>query len=51
MLRWGWLCLCSMKGDWKGSLRVRQLMQRRHVPLTVHVYNALIAACERAQQW
>lgn len=48
---WGCACVCSMEGDWKGALRVRQLMRARLVPLTVHVYNALIAACERAQQW
>ncbi len=44
------LC-CSMKGDWRGALRVRGLMARARVPATVHVYNALLAACERAQQW
>ena len=41
----------SMKGDWRGALRVRALMRRNRAPLTVHVYNALLAACERARQW
>ena len=41
----------SMKGDWRGALRVRGLMARGRIPPTVHVYNALLAACERARQW
>lgn len=47
----GLIAAYSMKGDWRGALRVRQVMRRNGVPLTVHVYNALLAACERAQQW
>ena len=40
-----------MKGDWRGALRVRGMMARARIPPTVHVYNALLAACERARQW
>ena len=43
-------CLCSLEGDWQEAMRVRTRMQRAGVSLTLHVYNALIAACERAQQ-
>ncbi len=39
-----------MEGNWRDALRVRTRMQRACVKLTVHVYNALIAACERANQ-
>ena len=39
------------EGGWRGALRVRALMRRNRAPLTVHVYNALLAACERARQW
>ena len=43
--------LCySMQGNWKAALRVRSRMRQAGSKLTVHVYNALIAACERAQQ-
>ncbi len=41
---------CSLEGDWQEAMRIRTRMQRAGVPLTLHVYNALIAACERAQQ-
>ena len=44
------LICCSMQGNWKAALRVRDRMRRAGAVLTVHVYNALIAACERAQQ-
>ena len=42
---------CSMKGNWSKALQVRQRMVRRGMQPTVHVYNALLAACERANQW
>eukprot|EP00798_Chlamydomonas_sp_ICE-L_P012469 gene12469-15676_t len=37
----------SLAGDTKSALGVRQRMLREGNSLTVHVYNALIAACER----
>ena len=40
-----------MEGDWRSALAVQQRMRRTYAPMTVHVYNALIAACERACQW
>ena len=43
--------LRSMKGSWSKALQVRQRMVRRGMQPTVHVYNALLAACERAHQW
>ena len=45
-----YLC-CSMKGNCSKALQVRQRMVRRGMQPTVHVYNALLAACERAHQW
>ena len=42
---------CSLKGSWSRALQVRQRMVRRGMQPTVHVYNALLAACERACQW
>eukprot|EP00210_Caulerpa_lentillifera_P005747 g5494.t1 len=43
----GLIAAHSMAGDWKSALSVRTRMQRACAVLTVHVYNALIAACER----
>lgn len=40
-----------MQGNWKAALRVKQRMHLAGLTPTVHVYNALIAACERAQQF
>ena len=40
-----------MKGNWNKALRVRQRMLHKGASPTVHVYNALLAACERARQW
>lgn len=40
-----------MSGDLKGALQVATRLRAAGVPMTVHVYNGLIAACERAQQW
>lgn len=42
--------LCSLEGDWQEAMRVRTRMERAGIAMTLHVYNALIAACERAQQ-
>ncbi len=42
---------CSMKGKYGKALQVRQRMVRGGMQPTVHVYNALLAACERARQW
>ena len=39
-----------MKGNWKAAVRVKNRMKQAGLTPTVHVYNALIAACERAQQ-
>ena len=39
-----------MQGNWRGALRVKHRMKQAGLTPTVHVYNALIAACERAQQ-
>lgn len=41
----------SMSGDVKGALQVASRLRAAGVPMTVHVYNGLIAACERAQEW
>lgn len=43
----GLIAAHSMAGDWKSALNVRVRMQSLCALLTVHVYNALIAACER----
>lgn len=43
----GLIAAHSMAGDWKSALNVRTRMQRACAILTVHVYNALVAACER----
>lgn len=40
-----------MSGDVKGALHVATRLRASGVPMTVHVYNGLIAACERAQLW
>ena len=42
------LVCCSMSGEWRLSLGVRQRMLEAGAPLSVHVYNSLIAAAERA---
>ena len=39
-----------MQGNWKAALRVKHRMKQAGLSPTVHVYNALIAACERAQE-
>ena len=44
------VCCCSMQGNWKAALRVKHRMKQAGLTPTVHVYNALIAACERDQQ-
>ena len=45
------LVLYSMEGDWRGALSIRQRMLKSGVPLTVHVYNALLAAAERSNKY
>ena len=39
---------CSLAGDFNSALQVRQRMRQLQVTPSVHVFNALIAACERA---
>lgn len=36
-----------MAGDWKCALCVRTRIQGAGITLSIHVYNALIATCER----
>lgn len=47
----GLIAAHSISGSTTAALRIRLRMQREGVALTVHVYNALIAACERAGRW
>lgn len=47
----GVICAYSISGDWREALKVRGRMRKEHVPLTLHVYNSLIAACERWHQY
>lgn len=42
--------MCSLEGNWQEAMRVRTRMERAGVAMTLHIYNALIAACDRAQQ-
>ena len=42
---------CSMAGDVRSALGVSARMAAAGVPATVHSYNALIAAAERAGAW
>jgi pentatricopeptide repeat protein len=37
----------SLAGDMEGALRVRRRMRQAGCPPSVHVFNALLAACER----
>ncbi len=41
----------SLSGDWRAALDVRRRMAAAGAPPSVHVYNALIAAAERAGQF
>ena len=41
----------ATQGDWRSALRVQERMQSAGVAPTVHVFNALIAACDRAHQY
>jgi pentatricopeptide repeat protein len=41
----------SFAGDWRAALEVRRRMAAAGAPPSVHVYNALIAAAERAGQF
>ncbi len=45
------LMLCSNDGDWRSAVNIRQRMKSLGCTVSVHVYNALIAALERANQW
>jgi pentatricopeptide repeat protein len=47
----GLIAAHSFKGDWRAALGVRERMLSAGVQPTVHVYNALIAACDRAHQY
>lgn len=47
----GLIAAHSFKGDWRAALLVRERMTAARLTLTVHVFNALIAACDRAQQY
>ena len=47
----GLIAAHSVAGDWRAALGVRDRMAALGVRPTVHVYNALLAACERGQQW
>jgi pentatricopeptide repeat protein len=47
----GLIAAHSMSGDLTAALRVRQRMQRDKATPSVHVFNAWIAACERAGQY
>ena len=42
---------CSYAGNWQKAVKVRQRMALKGCKPTVHFYNALLAACERACQW
>ncbi|MEW5301301.1 MAG: hypothetical protein WDW36_004167 [Sanguina aurantia] len=46
----GLIAAYSLGGDVEGALRIRQRMRLDKTPATVYVYNALLAAAERAQQ-
>lgn len=46
----GLIAAYSLSGDVESALRVRQRMRLDKTPATVYVYNALLAAAERAQQ-
>lgn len=41
----------SFAGDWRAALEVRRRMAAAGAAPSVHVYNALIAAAERAGQF
>lgn len=41
----------SHAGEWRLALRVRRRLELAGRPLTVHLYNAMISACHRHQQW
>ena len=47
----GLIAAYSQAGDARGALGVRGRMRAASAPPSVHVYNALIAACERAHMW
>ncbi len=42
---------CSVSGNLKAALRIRQRMKKAGVPMSVHIYNALLAACDGANQF
>ena len=46
-----WPLVRSMDGDWRGALSVRQRILKAGVPLTVHIYNALLAAAECSSKY
>jgi pentatricopeptide repeat protein len=51
---YAWVALIaahSVAGDVRSALGVRDRMAAAGVAPTVHVFNALLAACERAQRW
>ena len=47
----GLIAAHSFHGDWRRALQVRDRMRGARAALTVHAYNALLAACDRAQQY
>jgi pentatricopeptide repeat protein len=47
----GLIAAHSFHGDWRRALHVRDRMRAARAGLTVHVYNALLAAMDRAQQY
>ena len=47
----GLIAAYSQAGDVRGALGVRSRMRAASASPSVHVYNALIAACERAHMW
>ena len=47
----GLIAAHSQAGDVRGALGVRSRMRAASAQPSVHVYNALIAACERAHMW
>lgn len=47
----GLIAAHSIAGDLAAALRVRERLQKDRVLVTIHVYNALMAACERSLQF
>lgn len=41
----------SLRGNWKAALKVKDRAAAEDVPPSVHLFNALIAACDRAKQY